>query len=135
MATDLQGEREFGKAYDARLIRRLWTFVRPYRQVFWLALLLSAAQQAFQPLRDGNEGVDIDTRIDPLAVEEVDEVLGRDVARGPRRVRTAAEAADGCVEHTRASFDRREGVRVPGVARVVAVEPLRPGPFDERPHV
>jgi len=48
MATDLQGEREFGKAYDARLIRRLWTFVRPYRQVFWLALLLSAAQQAFR---------------------------------------------------------------------------------------
>ena len=48
MATDLQGEREFGKAYDARLIRRLWTFVCPYRRVFWMALVLSAAQQAFR---------------------------------------------------------------------------------------
>jgi len=45
MATDLHGEQEFGKAYDARLLARLWTYVRPYRHVFWLALLLSAAQQ------------------------------------------------------------------------------------------
>src|SRR5207249_755209 len=45
MATDLHGEQEFGKAYDARLLARLWTYVHPYRHVFWLALLLSAAQQ------------------------------------------------------------------------------------------
>jgi len=45
MATDLHGEQEFGKAYDARLLARLWTYVRPYRHVFWLALVLSAAQQ------------------------------------------------------------------------------------------
>ena len=45
MATDLHGEQEFGKAYDARLLARLWTYVRPYRHLFWLALLLSAAQQ------------------------------------------------------------------------------------------
>jgi len=48
MATDLHGEQEFGKAYDARLLGRLWTYVRPYRQVFWLALVLSAAQQGFR---------------------------------------------------------------------------------------
>ena len=48
MATDLHGEQEFGKAYDARLLGRLWTYVRPYRPVFWLALLLSAAQQGFR---------------------------------------------------------------------------------------
>ena len=45
MATDLHGEQEFGKAYDARLLARLWTYVWPYRHVFWLALVLSAAQQ------------------------------------------------------------------------------------------
>ena len=45
MATDLHGEQEFGKAYDAHLLARLWTYVRPYRHVFWLALVLSAAQQ------------------------------------------------------------------------------------------
>jgi ATP-binding cassette, subfamily B, multidrug efflux pump len=36
-----------GKAYDARLLRRLWDFVRPYRLVFWTALLLSPVNQAF----------------------------------------------------------------------------------------
>jgi ATP-binding cassette subfamily B protein len=46
-------DEELGKAYDARLIRRLWTFVRPYRRVFWAALLLSPVNQVFslvQPL-------------------------------------------------------------------------------------
>jgi ATP-binding cassette subfamily B protein len=38
---------ELGKAYDARLIRRLWSFVRPYRGVFWGALLLSPVNQVF----------------------------------------------------------------------------------------
>jgi ATP-binding cassette, subfamily B, multidrug efflux pump len=36
-----------GKAYDARLIGRLWAFVRPYRAVFWGAFLLSPANQLF----------------------------------------------------------------------------------------
>ncbi len=51
MATDIHGEEELGKAYDARLIRRLWTFVRPYRRVFWLALLLSPVSQFFDLVR------------------------------------------------------------------------------------
>jgi len=38
---------EIGKAYDAKLLRRLWTFVRPYRGIFWAALLLSPINQAF----------------------------------------------------------------------------------------
>ena len=36
-----------GKAYDARLLGRLWEFVRPYRLVFWTALFLSPVNQAF----------------------------------------------------------------------------------------
>jgi len=35
------------KAYDARLLGRLWPFVRPYRAAFWTALLLSPLHQAF----------------------------------------------------------------------------------------
>ncbi|HXQ24371.1 MAG TPA: ABC transporter ATP-binding protein [Candidatus Acidoferrales bacterium] len=31
-------ERELGKAYDARLIRRLWRYIRPYQRDFWLAM-------------------------------------------------------------------------------------------------
>ena len=38
---------EIGKAYDGRLVRRLWDYVRPYRGVFWAALLLSPVNQAF----------------------------------------------------------------------------------------
>src|SRR5262249_3354730 len=38
-------DEQLGKAYDARLIRRLWAYVRPYRGVAWLTLLLSAIQQ------------------------------------------------------------------------------------------
>jgi len=38
---DIAGEAELGKAYDARLVRRLWTYVRPYKPIFWGAVLLS----------------------------------------------------------------------------------------------
>jgi ATP-binding cassette subfamily B multidrug efflux pump len=47
MPTDLAGEQEFGKAYDARLVGRLWEYIRPYRAVFWAALAVSPLQQAF----------------------------------------------------------------------------------------
>ena len=45
--TDILGEPPPGKAYDARLVRRLWEFVRPYKGVFWLAVLLSPVNQLF----------------------------------------------------------------------------------------
>jgi ATP-binding cassette subfamily B protein len=37
---DLQQEVALGRAYDARLMRRLWAYIRPYRRAFWLSLLL-----------------------------------------------------------------------------------------------
>ena len=36
----LHQEEEYGKAYDARLIRRLWRFLIPYKALFFTALLL-----------------------------------------------------------------------------------------------
>jgi ATP-binding cassette subfamily B protein len=45
--SDVAGEAELGKAYDARLVRRLWTYVRPYKPIFWGAVLLSPMSQAF----------------------------------------------------------------------------------------
>ena len=39
-AVDPHREEALGKAYDARLVRRLWTFLRPYRGLFWLSVLL-----------------------------------------------------------------------------------------------
>jgi ATP-binding cassette subfamily B multidrug efflux pump len=43
--TGVLDDQPLGKAYDTALVRRLWTFVRPYRGVFWAALLLSPANQ------------------------------------------------------------------------------------------
>ncbi len=44
---DIVGEEAPSKAYDARLVRRLWGYVRPYRGVFWAAVLLSPVNQLF----------------------------------------------------------------------------------------
>src|SRR5262245_49010468 len=31
-------EQALGKAYDARLLKRLWQYIRPYRREFWLSM-------------------------------------------------------------------------------------------------
>lgn len=36
---DEQREADIGKAYDARLMRRLWAYIRPWRGWFWAAML------------------------------------------------------------------------------------------------
>ena len=38
---------ELGRAYDGQVIRKLWTYVQPYRGVFWAALVLSPVNQVF----------------------------------------------------------------------------------------
>ena len=38
-ALDPHQEEALGKAYDGRLIRRLWGFLRPYRRTFWLSVV------------------------------------------------------------------------------------------------
>jgi ATP-binding cassette subfamily B protein len=40
-------EEILGKAYDLKLIKRLWRFILPYRRLFWFSLLLLPLQQAF----------------------------------------------------------------------------------------
>jgi ATP-binding cassette subfamily B protein len=47
MASDSHQEEILGKAYDLKLIKRLWQFIFPYRRLFWLSLLLLPLQQAF----------------------------------------------------------------------------------------
>lgn len=37
---DLHEEDDLGRAYDGRLLLRLWPFVRPYRRQIWITLLL-----------------------------------------------------------------------------------------------
>jgi ATP-binding cassette subfamily B multidrug efflux pump len=45
--TDGARETALGKAYDARLIRRLWGYIRPYRRDFWLAMACLPATSVF----------------------------------------------------------------------------------------
>jgi ATP-binding cassette subfamily B multidrug efflux pump len=40
-------EEILGKAYDLRLIRRLWRYIRPYKRLFFFAMSLLPLQQAF----------------------------------------------------------------------------------------
>src|SRR5919108_2410827 len=47
MAELFHQEEILGKAYDLRLIRRLWRFMVPYQRLFWLGMLLLPLQQAF----------------------------------------------------------------------------------------
>jgi ATP-binding cassette subfamily B protein len=49
---EIHKEEALGKAYDGRLVRRLWTFIAPYRGLFWLSLLflpLSSVLMLVQP--------------------------------------------------------------------------------------
>jgi ATP-binding cassette subfamily B protein len=49
---DLQREAALGKAYDAKLVKRLWGFIRPYRGIFWASVLclpVSSALMLAQP--------------------------------------------------------------------------------------
>ncbi len=49
---ELHQEEALGKAYDARLVRRLWTFIYPSRHLFWLSVLclpISSALMLVQP--------------------------------------------------------------------------------------
>src|SRR5262245_8142931 len=47
MAHAAQQEEVLGKAYDLRLIRRLWRFIIPYKRLFFYSMLLLPLQQAF----------------------------------------------------------------------------------------
>ena len=47
MTEEAHQEEILGKAYDLRLVRRLWHFIIPYKRLFYLSLLLLPLQQAF----------------------------------------------------------------------------------------
>src|SRR5579859_1732730 len=79
------------------------------------------AENALEPFGDADQPAEVDARLDPLAVQQVDEVLRRDVAGRPRGERAAADSAHGRVEQARARLDRSVGVREAGIARVVQV--------------
>jgi ATP-binding cassette subfamily B protein len=68
-AGGLQAEQVLGKAYDARLVARLWRFVRPHWRLFLLALLLIPLAIAFEIAQPYILKVAIDEHI---AIKSVD---------------------------------------------------------------
>src|SRR5690606_8214182 len=56
--------------------------------------------------RDLRQPGELDPRVDAHPVEQVHDVLGRDVARGPGRVRTTTEAAERAVDRADAELQR-----------------------------
>src|SRR5262245_49674641 len=75
-----------------------------------------------EPRGHADERIEVDPRLDPLAVQEVDEVLRGDVPGGARRERAAADAADRRVEHRGARLEGDERVRIARAAGVVEVD-------------
>ena len=64
----------------------------------------------------------VDARANPQPVEHEHEVLGGEVPRRPRRVRTAAEPTGGPIERGDAGVEGGEDVRQRGASRVVKVQ-------------
>src|SRR5206468_594064 len=74
-----------------------------------------AAGGGLEPLRDPDQRVEVHPGLHSLVLEQVDEVLGGDVAARARRIWAAAEAADRGIEHLRAGLERGQRVGVAGV--------------------
>jgi ATP-binding cassette subfamily B protein len=47
----IEAEEEIGRAYDARLLRWVWGYVRPYRRLFWLSVALMPLNSIFALLQ------------------------------------------------------------------------------------
>jgi len=47
----IEAEEEIGRAYDARLLRWVWRYVRPYRRLFWLSVALMPLNSVFALLQ------------------------------------------------------------------------------------
>ncbi len=61
-----QEDEILGKAYDARLVRRLWLYLRPYQRTFYLTLVFVAAAAGVDLLAPYITKVAIDTYINPV---------------------------------------------------------------------
>ena len=47
----IEAEEEIGRAYDGRLLRWVWTYVRPYRRLFWMSVVLMPLNSIFALLQ------------------------------------------------------------------------------------
>ncbi|HET7215843.1 MAG TPA: ABC transporter ATP-binding protein [Terriglobia bacterium] len=75
MADSFHEEEILGKAYDARLMRRLLTYLRPYRQVVSLALIAIFFYGLLQAVPPYLMKVEIDRYLDPTKHHQLPQIL------------------------------------------------------------
>src|SRR5262245_58287227 len=80
------------------------------------------AEDGLERRRCREHGVEIDAGRDAQPVEEIEQILGREIAQGAWRVRTSAESARGGIERRDSEVERREDVRQCGASRVMKME-------------
>jgi ATP-binding cassette, subfamily B, multidrug efflux pump len=47
----IEAEEQIGRAYDSRLLKWIWTYVRPYRRLFWVSVALMPLNSIFALLQ------------------------------------------------------------------------------------
>ena len=78
-------------------------------------------ENAFHPRRDGQHLVDIDAGRVPAALQQIHNVLRRDVPRRVWRERAAADTSERRVQHRHTGLARGQRIGQTGIASVVEV--------------
>jgi ATP-binding cassette, subfamily B, multidrug efflux pump len=84
MADGLHEEEVLGKAYDARLMRRLLAYLRPYRRVVFFALIAIFFYGLLQAVPPYLLKVEIDRYLDPTKHHQVPQFLAHFLSHNPR---------------------------------------------------
>jgi len=84
MADGLHEEEILGKAYDARLMRRLLGYLRPYRRVVFFALIAIFFFGLLQAVPPYLLGVEIDRYLDPAKRHQIPQFLMHFLSTNPR---------------------------------------------------
>jgi len=84
MADGLHEEEVLGKAYDARLMRRLLGYLRPYRRVVFFALIAIFFYGLLQAVPPYLLGVEIDRYLDPTKRHQIPQFLLHFLSANPR---------------------------------------------------
>ena len=84
MAASLHEEEVLGKAYDARLMRRLLAYLRPYRRVVFFALIATFFYGLLQAVPPYLLKVEIDRYLDPSKQHQIPQFLARFLRSDPR---------------------------------------------------
>ncbi len=84
MADGLHEEEVLGKAYDARLMRRLLAYLRPYRRVVFFALVAIFFYGLLQAVPPYLLKVEIDRYLDPSHHHQIPQFLAHFLSSNPR---------------------------------------------------